>query len=159
MTESPGKPPEGYRPCVGVMLIDAWGRVFTGERLDRPGAWQMPQGGMESGETAETAARRELEEETGIRSVSCLAVAGDWKTYDLPDDLVGRLWGGRYVGQAQIWTLFLFTGAETEIDLATEEPEFGDWKWSPLPDLVREIVPFKREVYAAVVREFGPLIG
>lgn len=141
------------------MLVDGRGRVFTGQRLDRPGAWQMPQGGMEPGETPEAAARRELEEETGIRSVSCLAVAGEWKTYDLPDELVGQLWGGRYVGQAQIWTLFRFTGAETEIDLATEEPEFGDWKWSPLSALVREIVPFKREVYAAVVREFTPLIG
>ena len=152
-------PPDGYRPCVGVMLVNRRGRVFTGERLDRPGAWQMPQGGMEPGETPEAAARRELEEETGIRSASCLAVAGGWKTYDLPGDLVGRLWGGRYVGQAQIWTLFRFTGAESEIDLATEEPEFGAWKWSPLPDLVREIVPFKREVYAEVVREFAPLIG
>ena len=120
VTGSPGTPPEGYRPCVGVMLVDGRGRVFTGERLDRPGSWQMPQGGMEPGETPEAAARRELEEETGIRSVSCLAVAGDWKTYDLPDELVGRLWGGRYVGQAQIWTLFRFTGTETEIDLATE---------------------------------------
>lgn len=154
----PAAPP-GYRTGVGVMLVDDRGRAFTGERLDMPGAWQMPQGGIEAGETAEEAARRELGEETGIRSASRIAVAGNWKTYDLPKDLAARLWGGRYRGQAQIWTLFRFEGPEAEIDLAVERPEFGRWKWSPLDVLVAEIVPFKRDVYREVVREFAPLVG
>ncbi len=154
----PAAPP-GYRPGVGVMLVDGRGRAFAGERLDMPGAWQMPQGGIEAGETAEQAARRELGEETGIRSASRVAVAGDWKTYDLPEELAGRLWGGRYRGQAQIWTLFRFEGPESEIDLAAGDPEFGRWKWSPLHALAGEIVPFKRAVYREVVREFAPLVG
>lgn len=152
--------PEGYRPCVGVMLVDGSGRAFTGERLDAPGAWQMPQGGIDAGETVEGAARRELEEETGVRSASLVAAAAGWRTYDLPGDLAGRLWGGRFRGQAQAWTLFRFEGGEGEIDLgAGPRPEFGRWKWSPLDALVEEIVPFKRAVYREVVREFAPLVG
>lgn len=161
--EAPGDPtggpaPAGYRPGVGIVLVDGRGLVLAGERLDAPGAWQMPQGGIDPGETAAEAARRELREETGVASAALLAVSRRWRTYDLPGEVAGRLWGGRYRGQAQVWTLFAFSGSEAEIDLAAGEPEFSRWKWSPPDRLIREVAEFKREVYAGVLEEFAALI-
>ena len=151
--------PPGYRPCVGILLIDGEGRIFVGERLDTPDAWQMPQGGIDEGETPEQAAVRELAEETGITSAELMAVAEDWLTYDLPPALAATAWGGRYRGQAQIWALFRFTGSEDEIDLDTDHREFRHWKWTDAPSLLEEIVEFKRDIYRAVVTVFADHIG
>ncbi len=165
MTEPEGLP---YRPCVGVMLIDARGRVFVGRRSDRPDApegaghwWQMPQGGLDEGEDPETAARRELEEETGVRSVRFIASTRDWLVYDLPSHLVGVAWDGRYRGQKQMWFAGRFEGEESEIDLGPREgheQEFDAWRWVEAAELPGLVVPFKRQVYARVVEEFAPLL-
>ena len=138
------------------MLVDPLGRAFTGERIDTPGAWQMPQGGLDEGEIPERAAVRELREETGIVSVELLAVSGEWRSYDLPPQIASGIWGGRWRGQAQIWTLFAFVGDDAEIDIETKHPEFRRWKWTPPDRLLDEIVDFKRGVYEAVLEEFGP---
>ena len=147
-----------YRPCVGVVLARGDGRVFVGERIDTPGAWQMPQGGIDEGETSEEAGLRELEEETGVpRSlVSVEAETADWVRYDLPDHLLGNVWKGKYRGQKQKWLLLRFQGVDADIDIRTAHPEFSRWEWSPANDVARRIVPFKREVYETVLAEFGP---
>lgn len=159
------KDPAGlpYRPCVGVMLVNAEGRVFVGQRIDSKegDAWQMPQGGIDEGEELHPAALRELEEETGVTAdlVTILAESREEYLYDLPDNLIGKLWGGRYRGQRQRWLLVRFNGADEQIRLdAHEHPEFLAWRWvepEQLPDL---IVPFKKRVYRQVVEEFRALI-
>ena len=145
-----------YRPCVGVMLVNGDGRVFVGRRIDnREGDWwQMPQGGVDEGEELEAAALRELAEETGARAehVELVAQTEAPIRYDLPEELIGKLWGGRYRGQEQIWFLARFKGADTDIDLdAHDPPEFCDWKWVEPARLPELIVPFKKPVYEAVV--------
>lgn len=152
-----------YRPCTGFMLVNADGLVFVGERIDTSahGFWQMPQGGIDKGEDVRTAALRELEEETGIGAhlVEVIAPASQPYLYDLPPELLGKVWKGKYRGQEQHWFLGRFLGSEADINLeAHDPPEFADYKWvapEMLPDL---IVPFKRDVYAALVAEFLPLI-
>ena len=151
-------PEPGYRPCVGVMLLDAAGRVFVAERIDTPGAWQMPQGGIDEGEAPLEAARRELREETGTDRAELLAESRRWLAYDLPPDLAGRLWGGRYKGQTQKWFAFRFLGSDANIDITSHHPEFARWRWAALRDLPGLIVPFKRAVYAQVVEEFAPVV-
>ena len=146
-----------YRPNVGLMILNPAGRVFAGRRIDNPGpAWQMPQGGIDDGETPREAALRELVEETGIpeSAVELLAEAPDWITYDLPPALVPKLWKGRYRGQMQRWFLLRFTGEDSIIGIATEHPEFSEWAWLEPAVLVERIVPFKRDVYAAVFAMF-----
>ncbi|RKF13841.1 RNA pyrophosphohydrolase [Roseovarius spongiae] len=146
-----------YRPCVGVMLANPRGHVFVGQRIDNDApAWQMPQGGVDPGEDPRRAALRELHEETGVPAdlVTVEAETRGWLRYDLPHDLVSRVWKGRYRGQEQKWFLLRFNGADDSIDLATEHPEFSEWRWLPPDDLVAHIVPFKREVYARVLSEF-----
>lgn len=146
-----------YRPCVGVMLLNREGRVFTGQRIDSDlPAWQMPQGGLDPGEDHRTAALRELEEETGIAPalVDILAETAAPVRYDLPPELLGKVWKGRYRGQEQHWVLMRFLGEDADINLATAHPEFAAWRWLPGAELVDNIVPFKRGVYAAVVAEF-----
>jgi putative (di)nucleoside polyphosphate hydrolase len=147
-----------YRPCVGVMLINPAGRVFVGQRRDTPDAWQMPQGGIDRGETPRVAALRELEEEIGTAAAEIVAETQDWLRYDLPPDLLGRVWGGRYRGQKQKWVAARFTGTDADIDLATAHPEFDAWQWVEPAELVGLIVPFKRPIYEAVVAEFGPVL-
>jgi len=144
-----------YRPCVGIMLINAAGGIFTAERIDMPGAWQMPQGGVDEGESLKEAALRELEEETSIprSAVTALNQTTDWIMYDLPDHLLGKVWGGKYRGQKQHWFLLRLDGDEALINLDTDHPEFSRWKWSNPDELVEEIVPFKRGVYEVVVKE------
>lgn len=150
-----------YRPCVGVMLIGADGRIFTGERLDTPGAWQMPQGGIDPGETPREAALRELWEETGVTAdlVTIEAETEGWHRYDLPGHLLGKLWKGRYRGQEQKWILARFNGTDADVRIETEHPEFGRWTWLAPSEVLDHIVPFKREVYAAVLMEFADRIG
>lgn len=151
-----------YRPCVGVMMINASGQVFVGQRMDQnQDAWQMPQGGVDAGEAPRDAALRELWEETGVRAdlVEILAETRDWLPYDLPHDLVPRIWKGRYRGQEQKWFLVRFLGRDDQIDIATAHPEFSRWRWQPVADLIANIVPFKAAVYARVLDEFRPLIG
>tara|TARA_R110002111_G_scaffold9855_3_gene32920 strand:+ start:154 stop:645 length:492 start_codon:yes stop_codon:yes gene_type:complete len=148
-----------YRPCVGVMLVNADGHVFVGQRKDRDqDAWQMPQGGIEKDEHAEIAALRELEEETGVvaNSVSVIAQTDGWLPYELPHDLVPKIWKGRFRGQQQKWFLLRFHGRDDDINLETDHPEFSAWRWLPVDDLVDNIVPFKRDVYEAVVAAFRP---
>lgn len=137
------------------MLMNSSGHVFTAERLDMPGAWQMPQGGVDKGEDIRSAAIRELEEETSIPPsvVTVLKQTSDWITYDLPSHLLGKVWGGKYHGQKQHWFLMRFEGEDSLVDLATKHPEFGRWKWSSPDQLADEIVPFKKHVYQAVVQE------
>ncbi|MBS1301822.1 RNA pyrophosphohydrolase [Loktanella sp. SALINAS62] len=147
-----------YRPCVGVMLANTRGHVWVGSRLDRDtDAWQMPQGGVDRGETCRDAALRELWEETGVsdRLVTVEGETAGLIRYDLPHDLVGKAWGGKYRGQEQKWFLFRFHGKDTDIDIATEHPEFSAWKWMPKEQLVANIVPFKRAVYEQVLAELG----
>lgn len=150
-----------YRPCVGVMLVNGDGHVFVGQRIDNPGpAWQMPQGGVDEGEAPRDAALRELWEETGIEAgkVSVAAESNEWIPYDLPHELVPRIWKGRYRGQEQKWFLLRFEGTDRDVNIATDHPEFSQWRWLPPQDLVANIVPFKRAVYTRVLEEFDGLI-
>jgi putative (di)nucleoside polyphosphate hydrolase len=146
-----------YRPCVGIMLLDAQGRIFVGERIDTPGAWQMPQGGIDDGEEPQEAALRELWEEIGVTSdlVEVLGHTTDWLTYDLPDHLLGKVWKGKYRGQKQLWFLLRFKGMDKDIVIETDHPEFSHWKWTDAAGLVSDIVPFKRDIYEALVAEFN----
>ncbi|HET6536768.1 MAG TPA: RNA pyrophosphohydrolase [Sphingopyxis sp.] len=150
-----------YRPCAGVMLVNHEGRIFIGQRMDDASeAWQMPQGGIDEGEDAQTAALRELHEETGVdpRFVTVVAQSKDDHRYDLPDELKGRIWGGKYRGQCQSWFLLQFNGMDSDINIATAHQEFRSWRWAD-PDQVQEtVVPFKRALYKAILAEFAPLI-
>jgi putative (di)nucleoside polyphosphate hydrolase len=150
-----------YRPCVGVMLMNREGRLFVGERGDAPGAWQMPQGGIDAGESVEAAALRELWEETGVERhrVEVLAVTPGWLRYDLPAELVGRVWGGRFRGQKQKWVLMRFLGEDAEVRIDTKHPEFVAWRWLPPAEVLEAIVPFKRTVYAEVLAAFAGRLG
>jgi putative (di)nucleoside polyphosphate hydrolase len=151
----------GYRPCVGIMLVNMDGQVFVGQRIDNTAdAWQMPQGGIDEDEDAKAAALRELGEETGItrKHVEIIAKARDEHFYDLPPELIGQIWGGKYRGQRQIWFLARFLGQDSDINIETPHPEFREWKWTApetLPDL---IVPFKRKLYRDILHEFQSLI-
>jgi putative (di)nucleoside polyphosphate hydrolase len=151
-----------YRPCVGIMLTDGRGRVFVGRRLDTPDAWQMPQGGIDDGESPRQAAMRELGEEIGTSAAEIIGETEGWLRYDLPEHLIGKVWKGKYRGQKQKWYAFRFTGKETEIDVenpagGAHKPEFIEWRWEPIKNLPNLIIPFKRDVYERVVKEFAPL--
>ena len=151
-----------YRPCVGVLMFNAQRQVFVGRRIDMTQeAWQMPQGGIDRGEAPRDAALRELEEETGVAPdrVELLAETREWLRYDLPPNMIGRVWRGRYRGQEQKWFAARFLGTDADIDVATTHPEFDDWRWSPIDELCANVVPFKRALYEAVVAEFRPLLS
>ena len=148
-----------YRPCAGVMLVDREGRVFVGQRLDSTlEAWQMPQGGIDPGEDPLDTAVRELGEETGIapEHLALIHAADGWFTYDLPPELVGKAWKGKWRGQTQRWFLFRFLGRDADVNIATAHPEFRAWRWIDPDDLPRLIVPFKRDLYEAVLAAFRP---
>ncbi len=147
-----------YRPCVGLMLMNPEGQVFVGKRNDGPkDAWQMPQGGVDKGEDPRDAALRELWEETGVSAdlVEVVAETDGWLPYDLPHDIVPKIWKGRYRGQEQKWYLMRFSGTDDQINIDTDHPEFCEWKWQDPSNLIEEIVPFKREVYERVVGAFA----
>ena len=149
--------PLGYRPNVGVVLVDRRGLVFVGRRGDTDSeAWQMPQGGIDAGETPAAAGLRELQEETGIAPdrVVPLAETAFWLAYDLPPALAAGKWGGRYRGQAQKWVALRFLGADADVDLARHHPEFVAWRWASPDEVVAGVVAFKRPVYRAVLAEF-----
>ncbi|MEE4187860.1 MAG: RNA pyrophosphohydrolase [Roseobacter sp.] len=147
-----------YRPCVGVMLMNGAGEVLVGQRIDNyRQAWQMPQGGVDKGEAPRDAALRELWEETGVDPalVEIVAETDEWLPYELPHDQVPKLWKGRYRGQEQKWFLMRFHGTDDDINIQTEHPEFSYWRWMPAADLIDNIVPFKRDVYTAVLKAFS----
>ena len=162
----------GYRRCVGIMLLNPQGQVWIGRRVsskhqnDPDGTglwWQMPQGGIDKGENPKDAAFRELNEETGIerRNIALLAETEGWHRYDLPNHLIGRKWGGRYRGQAQKWFAMRFGGHDEQVNItppAPHEVEFDDWRWAHHSELLELIVPFKRQVYEAVLEEFSGLL-
>ncbi|MDY0881515.1 RNA pyrophosphohydrolase [Dongia soli] len=148
-----------YRPCVGIVLFNAHGEVFIAQRLDNPGpAWQMPQGGIDDGEEPLTAARREMLEEIGTNKATLLAESRGWLHYDLPIDLVPKIWKGRFRGQRQKWFAFRFDGKDSEINIKTETPEFSAWRWAEFDTVPDLIVPFKRGIYQDVVAEFRELV-
>jgi putative (di)nucleoside polyphosphate hydrolase len=159
-----------YRPCVGVMVLNRAGLVFVGRRssgpehIDATHVWQMPQGGIDRGEDPWPAALRELYEETNIRSVERLGEIADWLSYDIPRDIVGAAWGGKFRGQTQKWFALRFTGDDSEIDVLSpgggaHPAEFIAWKWEPMTSLPDLVVPFKRAVYERVVKEFSTFVG
>jgi len=150
---------EGYRAGVGVMLLDGANRVFVGRRIDIAGDnWQMPQGGIDKGETPRQAALRELHEEVGTDKAEIIAESKGWLSYEVPTDITRRLWRGRYRGQRQKWFAMRFLGSDEEIDLHTHHPEFDAWKWVPPSELPRLIVPFKRQLYLDVLAEFAGIL-
>lgn len=146
------------RPCVGIVLFNDAGEVFVGKRIGMADAWQMPQGGIDEGETPRQAGLRELEEEIGTRAVELVAETADWIAYEFPANLPGKI-REKWRGQTQKWLACRFTGTPDDIDLQTEHPEFDDWKWVDIATVVDLIVPFKRATYEAVISELGPVIA
>jgi len=148
-----------FRQGVGMMILDKNNRVFVGKRLDsKSNGWQMPQGGIDLGETPSSAALREMEEEVGSGKGEIIAESKKWYSYRVPDFLIPRLWGGKYCGQRQKWFLIRFQGDDSDININTEYPEFDQWKWVEFDQLLADIIPFKLKLYEQVVDEFASLL-
>ena len=154
-------PIEAYRPAVGIMLLNPQGDVFVARRIDFPDAeaWQMPQGGIDPGETPRAAAMRELKEEIGTDKAEVLAESRSWLSYELPAEIAPLVWGGRYRGQRQKWFVMRFLGSDRDIDLATPHPEFDAWRWVAPERLPELIVPFKQQLYRDILAEFRDYCG
>ena len=145
-----------YRPCVGLLVINDEGLVFAGKRLDsHSNAWQMPQGGIEKGESIFEAGLREMKEEIGTNNVFFIGEMGEWLNYDIPINLINRLWGGKYRGQTQKWLAYKFLGEDREININTKNPEFCDWKWLNALELTKLAIPFKKKIYEKVLKEYS----
>ena len=147
-----------YRKGVGMMVFNDKKKIFVGKRIDNQKAWQMPQGGVDQNEDYETAARRELYEETGIQSIRIVQKSKGEYTYDLPEYLLGKIWKGKYRGQKQNWFLIKFLGPDSEINLNQKFPEFNEWKWVDIKELPNMIVPFKKKLYLSIIQEFNEFI-
>ncbi len=157
MTKDPLHLP--YRPCVGLVLFNPDGHVFVGRRIDTTvEAWQLPQGGIDDGEDPEQTLYREMEEEIGTRNFTILDQTKGWLTYDLPPELIGKVWKGRYRGQRQIWFAGRFNGTDDDINIETDHPEFNAWRWVPLAETPNLIVPFKQQLYLQLVEHFSHLV-
>lgn len=159
MTDATDPVTKPYRRGVGIVLLGPGQRIFAGRRIDTPGAWQMPQGGIDEGETPREAALRELEEEIGTDKVEILSETRDWLAYDLPGNLHLEAWGGRYRGQRQKWFAMRFLGKDSDIRLDAHTPEFDAWRWMRREEILRVIVPFKRKLYEDALQEFAPLFA
>lgn len=158
MTKLPPLSQRPYRPGVGIVLFNAQGQVFTARRIDtKEAAWQFPQGGIDEGEDPATAAAREMVEEIGTDKAEMLGESSGWISYDLPPDLADKVWRGRFRGQKQKWFAYLFNGTDADINIATEHPEFSEWRWMELDQVSSLIVAFKKPLYDQVVAEFAPL--
>ena len=145
-----------YRRCVGMMIMNNEKKILVGKRLDHPsGYWQMPQGGIDNNENPEEAVWREMMEEIGTNKAKLIKISNQWINYDIPSETLKTLpWGHKYIGQTQKWFAFQFTGEESDINVGTVNPEFSEWKWTKINLIVDEIVPFKRDVYTAILEEF-----
>ncbi len=148
-----------YRRCAGIMLLNDQGKVFVAKRIDTAvEAWQMPQGGIDENEDPKQAAIRELEEETGIIDISVIAEHEEWLSYDLPDELYGKVWKGRYSGQTMKWFVMRFLGSDEDINIDTEHAEFSSWKWADIHDLPDIIIPFKKDMYETLSQSYSHLV-
>lgn len=148
-----------FRPGVGMMILNKEKKIFVGRRLDsKANGWQMPQGGIDLGETPSHAAMREMHEEIGSSSGKIIAESKRWYSYRVPKFLVPRLWNGKYCGQKQKWFLIQFLGNDSEINLNTDLPEFEQWKWVDVKELPKIVIPFKRKLYYKVMNEFRDII-
>lgn len=144
-----------FRPGVGMMIVDKDNRVFVGKRIDsKANGWQMPQGGIDIGETPSSAALREMHEEMGSDKGYIIAESSKWYSYRLPKFLISKLWDGKYCGQRQKWFLIRFTGEDSDINIHTKHPEFDSWRWIEIKDLLDNIIPFKHKLYSKVIAEF-----
>ncbi len=163
MTDQSIKNPECYRPCVGMVIINDEHKIFIARRKDLDAdalyAWQMPQGGIDDGETPQQAVMREMIEEIGTNAVALMSESLDWVYYDFPDWLKNKTKRDYYVGQRQKWFLFKFVGNETDINLKTKHREFSQWQWAEKEEVMREIVPFKLRAYEKVFQEFAQLLN
>ena len=145
-----------FRPCVGLVLINHDGLIFLGQRLDSNlDAWQMPQGGIDDGETPYQAGLREMMEEVGTNNVEFLGEMEEWLDYEIPNKLAKRLWDGKYIGQTQKWLAFRFLGKDEEININTKDPEFSTWKWEKANQALKLAVPFKKDIYKKVIEKYN----
>ena len=143
---------------VGIILLNHENKVFVGKRIDNPtNCWQMPQGGVDSNENFLEAAKRELEEETGIKSIKLIKEIDGWLEYNLPENLLGKIWNGKFRGQKQKWFVMKFLGEKDEININTKKPEFLEWKWLDIPELTKVVVDFKAHVYNRLAKEINSL--
>ena len=152
---------ESYRKCVGMMILNNNKEILVGKRLDHPsGFWQMPQGGIDDKENPEEAVWREMMEEIGTNKAKLIKESNQWINYDIPEETLKTLpWGHKYIGQTQKWFAFQFTGKENDINVGTNNPEFSEWKWTKIELIVDEIVPFKRNVYSTILKEFKDIFN
>ena len=149
-----------YRPCVGIMLINSVNQIFVGQRIDNHGdEWQMPQGGIDAGETPIEAGFREMHEEIGTNKAELLCEHPEWLSYNIPEGLANQLWDGKYRGQTQKWLAFRYIGDDADINIATEQPEFCEWRWSSVDSLHQLAVPFKRPVYSKIIADFKDIFA